>query len=206
MNYFKKYKQLPEIFLLEVQEEIKNFSDVLFNRLLLSFVNIDVEASHEAEKYLEKRCREFNPEIDDEGIIYENAYFEEVNYAYIQYELKQDFLNLSVVWLFHIFERQFKKVFEPNTHGWLDIMKKASYFNTNYNVEICPNFKIINKELRLLANAIKHGQHSEAFKKLKIEYPNFINEHNCIQVRKEDIERYINSIQYFWSNAINVVK
>lgn len=205
MNHFKKNKQLPEIFLLEVQEEIKNFS-VSFNRLLLSFTNIDAEASYEAEKYLEKRCREFNPEIDDEGIIYENAYFKEVNYAYSQYESKQNFLNTSVVSLFHIFERQFKKVFEPTTQGWLDIMKKASYFNTDYNVEICPNFEIINKELRLLANAIKHGQHSNAFKKLKKEYPNFINEHDCIQVCKEDIEKYINSIQYFWSNAINIVK
>lgn len=188
----------PERVKLGIEDEIDGFKRTTLERLLNSFNSIESEAAEKRKVLLERKARNFNPEIDDEGRIEEDAYFEELNYMSIEQELKQEFLNSTTVWLFHLFERQKKRVLGSDRTDKL----KPQLTSDGYALDSCQDWLVLNKELRLAANAIKHGNESKSAKDLQSKYPSLIDGDN-IKLSNADIERYLTALRGFWQKALD---
>lgn len=188
----------PEIVKIKIEDEIDGFQRTALERLLNSFQSIESEAAEKRKSLLEHKAVNFNPEADDEGCIEEGAYFEELNHIFIEQELKQEFLNSTAVWLFHLFERQKKRVFGSDKTDTL----KPNLSSTGYALDSCQDWLILNKELRTAANAIKHGNESDAAKDLQSKYPSLIDGHN-IKLSSADVERYLGALRGFWEKALD---
>lgn len=196
---------ISEALFLDIQKEIDDFKLVVFDRLLLSFSEIDNEAKLKSDKFLYKASNNFDPDFHDEALIYEDAYFVQINYESTHYSLKQDFLNLSAVWLYHIFERRFVDLFNAPSPkkeklSFEQRLERSKIFNSAYDFKVCNNWLTINKELRLLANSVKHG-FGQSFTELNSKYPNLIVNSKII-VKENDIQRYIISMKNFWDLAL----
>ncbi|EKJ5338287.1 hypothetical protein PGI88_004404 [Vibrio vulnificus] len=192
--------QLPEICKINIEVGINGFEKTVFERLLIAFDSIENEARELKEQYLSEKSKNFHPDHDDEASIYEYAEAMEGFYVCDERELRQDFLNSSVTWLFHLFEKQKKYIY--STDKTEDIKKHLIKKNSPYDVETCPYFKVINKEMRSLANAVKHGEQSDAMQKLRINYSNYVQNEKII-VSKVDIEKFIFSLRQFWKKALH---
>lgn len=114
--------------------------------------------------------------------------------------LQQDFLNSSVTWLFHLFEKQKKYIYK--TDKTEDIKNQLKTKSSPYDVDSCTYYKVINQEMRALANAVKHGEQSDAMKKLRRNYSNYVQGEKII-VSKRDIEKFIFSLRQFWEKALH---
>lgn len=182
---------------LDIEYDINGFERTILERLLSSFETIEAEAKEKRQKFLEYTSKNFNPEHDDEGRIEEDGYFEEVNQIHIEESLKQEFLNSTVSWLFHLFEKQKIKVF--GTH-LTDALKSKLLYN-NYDLNTCPNWRILNKEIRFAANAIKHGVQSQAMSGLIQNYPSLV-ENNVVVISRSEIIRYLSALRCFWEKAL----
>ncbi|TMO88111.1 hypothetical protein [Pseudoalteromonas ruthenica] len=187
----------PERVKLEIEDEINGFKKTTLERLLNSFDNIEIEAANERTVFLENKARKFNPDSNDEGSVEEDAFFAELNYISIEQELRQEFLNSTAIWLFHLFERQKKRVFDSDK---TDVLKEL-LVRDGYDLDSCTDWLVLNKELRLAANAIKHGTDSKAFKDLKTKFPELIDNAN-VKLSKIDIVRYIDALKAFWDKAL----
>ena len=143
----------PEIIKINIEQEIDGFERTTLTRLLSSFESIELEAIEKRKLFLEKKSKSLDPDIDDVGMIEEDAYFEEVNHFLIEQELKQEFLNSTAVWLFHLFERQKIRAFGSAD---TDILKPL-LAQDNYDLDSCSDWKVLNKELRYVANVIKRA-------------------------------------------------
>lgn len=203
--------ELPEIYQLEAIGELDLFCLVFSKRLLPAFSSIEKEAKLKEENYLKDKSENFSPEIDDEANILEDAYFERINYEIQHFSLKQDFSNISAVWLYHIFERRFELLFgsQFKSNNFINKTKQNLNHNAFYDKsksEFIEN-EVLNRidELRILANAIKHGKTSHAFKQLEKSLPRFI-EKNEIVVNEQDIKDYVIVLKGFWLNAIRISK
>ncbi|WP_318414119.1 hypothetical protein [Photobacterium leiognathi] len=188
----------PERVKLEIESEINGFERTTLKRLLRSFDQIETEAANKRKDFLENKFRNFNPDTDDEGCIEDNAFFEELNHISVEQELKQEFLNSSATWLFHLFERQKKRVLGSDK---TDILKQQ-FTADGYDLDTCTDWLVLNKELRLVANSIKHGSESTAAKDLSAKYPNLIDNAN-VRLSETDIVRYIDALKAFWEKALH---
>lgn len=194
----------------EIEEELNIFEDNFRERLLASFRNIQDQAKERRLDYLQKRNSIFCPNCDDEAEIEENAFFHEMNFMNLHEEFKNDFVNISAVWLYHIFERRFKRVFDCRRGNCRlnDILSQSSLVNPNYEFEKCQNFRTVNNELRLVSNAIKHGK-GRSFDQLVEKYPNMVVDNKLIfladakiQIGEDDIYRYILAMRAFWKQVL----
>lgn len=183
---------------LTIDDEIDGFQKTTLIRLLSSFETIEMEALQKRQSFLDSRSKIFDPDFDDEACIEEDGFFEEMNHILIENSLKQEFLNSASTWLFHLFERQKMRVL--GTHMSNDL--KPILLKNNYDVDSCPDWRILNKELRFAANAIKHGKDSGAMIDLSKHYSNLIVNGNVV-ITKTDIERYLIALRVFWSNALD---
>ena len=188
----------PERVKLDIESEIDGFERTTTTRLLQSFNSIHDEAKKKSENYFNKRSAAFHPDYDDEGSVYEDTYFEEIYHLSIEEELKQEFLNSCTTWLFHLFERQKKRVYGTDkTDELKEILGK-----NNYDLSICKNWSILNKELRAAANSVKHGAESDAAKNLVKINANLIKD-GKILVKQSDIQKYIDALRKFWKSALD---
>lgn len=194
----------------EIEEELNIFEDNFRDRLLASFKNIQDQAKVKRFDYLQKRNSTFCSNYDDEAEIEENAFFHESNFTNLHEEFKNDFVNISAVWLYHIFERRFKRMFDCRRGNYRlnDILSQSNLVNPNYEFEKCQNFRTINNELRLVSNAIKHGE-GRSFDQLVKEYPKMVVVNKLIsladakiQVGEDDIHRYILAMRTFWRKVL----
>lgn len=188
----------PEIVKLEIEDEINGFERTTLERLLKSFDDIESVAAEKRIAFFDSKARSFNPDIDDEGCIEEDAYFKEISHIFIEQDLKQEFLNSAATWLFHLFERQKKRVLGSDK---TDILK-SKLATDGYSLDSCQDWKVLNMELRLAANAIKHGHESDAAKTLLVKYPSLIDS-DRVKLSKPDIERYIRALRVFWEKALD---
>mgnify|MGYP005991430931 CR=1 FL=1 len=181
---------------LEVRYEIDGFERTTLTRLLDSFKTIQLEASQKRQDFLDIKSSNFDPDRDDEACILEDAYFEEIIHISIEETLKQEFINSTATWLFHLFERQKIRVLGTEKSDKL----KPILLQQNYELSLCPDWLILNKELRLAANSIKHGNTSNAMSDLTKKYPALVVNNNVV-ITRSDIERYLTSLRQFWSNV-----
>ncbi|WP_318432170.1 hypothetical protein [Photobacterium leiognathi] len=192
-------KPLYEIDKIETINNVKYVSDTIINRLYSSFQSVDAESQEVEEKNYQDSAKNFDPEAMDEAYGVEEAYQESVSYYLIHMQMKQEFLNSSIIWLFHQFERDCTRIFQTEDGS----VKKSKL--TTLNIDTSPNSKwiICNSELRDLANAIKHGE-GPSLNRLKSKHPTlFKSGTNQIEVKVADVERYTNDLLDFWREFFN---
>jgi hypothetical protein len=187
-----------EIIKLEIENEINGFERTTLDRLLEGFDNIESEAAEKRRSFLDRKARSFDPDFDDEACIEESGFLEELHHISIEEALKQEFINSVATWLFHLFEKQKKRVFGSDQTDFI----KPKLAQNGYKLDSSSEWSILNKELRNAANAIKHGSESDAAKELFKKYPNLF-EKNCVILSKSDVERYISALRKFWNKVFN---
>jgi|LSQX01.2.fsa_nt_gb hypothetical protein len=186
-----------EITKIEIGQEIDGFERSVFQRLLPAFDNIQQEAKQRANNYKNQKSKNFNPGYDVEGNIEDHALSIELYYSELETRLHQNFLNSCAVELRHIFEKRLKILFNTAKHDGV-----GSNVNSNiYDIDQCPDWKLLNNELRIAANAIKHGGASPAFAELKTNFPHLIIS-NEVHITESNLKSYLQAMRNFWSQTL----
>lgn len=204
---------------LNIKEQLDVFYSSIMERLLPSFSTLEKEATEIERESLNNSSKHFNPDTDDEACIVEDAYFDGVNHYLVQSQMKQSFLNVSTLWLYHLFEQQLNNISLQVIKGFDYTQKKPD--KPINRIKSClkekgldnnPNWIIIYKELRLVANTLKHADGSskkqlervraDLFKQnftniTKVTIPLFENE---ICVSELDFNNYYQAVVGFWDD------
>lgn len=194
MQYYNKHKK-----------DIIDRIDVVINtvklRLLPTFDNIEEEANQVEKTKLDELSASFNPDTMDEYSCYEEAHSKGAIHYFMYKEMKQEFLNHQATLLFHLFEKDCQKIFE-NLSG---DEKKGLLIELGINISSESNWMKINKELRLLANAIKHGN-GDSFDKLKELRPDLTQDtfhfffDSTIKITIDELSNYTDKMKNFWED------
>lgn len=195
-NYMSNYCEADKYYILET---IEAFSKTIYNRLLPTFESLEEEAKEIERKSLEKAKKTFHPDVMDEADVYENAYHDGVSHYLLYKDMKIDFLNSAVTWLFHMFEKDCTRIFKTTSGD----KKKEQLVELSIDTAKGSLWKNNNHELRHLANTIKHGDgwSCEELKKIR---PDLFKDHlgekspTEIEVPLQDFESYINDMKKFW--------
>ena len=137
----------------------------------------------------------------DEYSCYEEAHSEGAMHYFMYKEMKQEFLNHQATLLFHLFEKDCQKIFEDLSGD----EKKEFLIELDINISPESNWMKINRELRLLANAIKHGN-GNSFDKLKELRPDLTQDtFQCfsdskIEITIEELSNYADKMKNFWED------
>lgn len=188
----------------ETFNNIRYVSETIVKRLYSSFDSIDEESkSVEAQAY-QKSSRYFNPDTMDESHGMEEAFHEGVNHYIVHTQMKQEFLNSSITWIFHQFEKDSIRIF-----GTIDGNEKKNLLEKlGIDTSETSLWSTCNNELRLLANTIKHGEGSSS-RKLKVLRPDLFKEQmfgvsECeIESSIIDVEYYVGRLLEFWEVFFN---
>jgi len=125
--------------------------------------------------------------------------------------MKQEFLNHQATLLFHIFEKDLKKMFRTSKEDYLkgnDLKDKLIEISISTDNN-SPWYKV-NKELRLISNVVKHGtgKSYDELKKIRIDLFNgnfgFLVKSD-ISISLNDVEIYANYIKEFWIEFFDIV-
>lgn len=215
--------------------EIDFLSRSLKEKILPGFNSIYKEAEQvEQEKFDELSDSIYPYEDFDESNLYEEAQDEAVEYLCLAKNIRQGVINLFAVSLYHLFEQQFLEMYrwatwrihdEPNLPLRLGCATAFISHETTIRVETFKSWKKI-KELRLLANVVKHadGYSCEKLKKKRPDLFSRPSEKQCmsslnidtsnrkpnlpifspisgngIYVQQSDFEEYTSEVESFWS-------
>ncbi|HIF9127068.1 TPA: hypothetical protein ACX6PM_003378 [Photobacterium damselae] len=187
----------PEHVKLNIESQIAGFEFTILERLLSSFSDIENEAKEKRSNYLAEKSKSFSPDLSDEAYIEEDAYIEELEHLNIHSTLRTEFLNSSAIWLFHLFERQKKNFFGTDQTDPI----RVQLLSGGYDIQNCSDWNLLNRELRTLANAVKHGSQSDAAKRLTNNFPTLLSNGEIV-VNEGDIRKYTSALKTFWSKAL----
>lgn len=172
-HFWNRYFQ--EVFV----PQIDAFCDVINNRLLPTFLDINKEADEVAQAEYERLgslpADEYT--VWDMGDIAEQAMEAGLSHYQILEEVRQSILNLAAAALYHMFEQQMlffyrRQVLHPSEENSIPKLKmrelKKRLLDVGIDIESLESWSKVN-ELRLLANSVKHaeGASSEQLKKLR---------------------------------------
>lgn len=165
-------------------KQITVFCDSILDRVLSSFDDIDIEAEKMAEQEYERLGNlPANDEFVDMGVIAEAAHDVGLEYFELMTDTRQALLNISTVGLHHLFEQQLllfyrRQVLHPteeNDVKLLDLRKMQMHLaEAGIQIDSLPSWSKI-KELRLVANTIKHGDGNSAATLHKLRQDLFIH-------------------------------
>lgn len=166
------------------KKQITIFCDSILDRVLSSFDDIDIEAEKVAEQEYERRGKlPANDEYVDMAVIAEAAHNVGLEYFELMTDTRQALLNISTVGLHHLFEQQLllfyrRQVLHPreeNNIKLLDLGKMQTRLaEGGIEMDSLLSWAKI-KELRLVANTIKHGDGSSATALHKLRQDLFIH-------------------------------
>lgn len=199
IGVLRELKHLYEIDKIETINSIKYISDTITKRLYSSFDLIEAEAKLVENKSYQNSSQYFDPETMDETYGLEEVFQDGVSHYIIHTQMKQEFLNSSITWLFHQFEKDCTRIFQTEDGN----KKKEKLVELNLDISANSPWKICNKELRNLTNAIKHGE-GNSFNQIQSARPDLFKKNsdgsisNQITVKISDIERYTTSLLDFW--------
>ncbi len=205
----------------QIFEQLDIFYDILESRILASFDSVEEEAKELEVNRLKELNENFNPDYMDGYTMHEDAYSKGGEYYAMHTQMEQSLLNMSTVWLYHLFEQQLflisKKIIYDFNHTRKDAMQKIKNCLDSKNVELESWNKI--KELKFVANTIKHaeGNSLEVLRKLRpdlfiksfgtvvseVSIPLFKNE---IEISREDLKTYYDEIVHFWNDFFEKIK
>ena len=189
----------------ETLNNLKYVSDTIIQRLYSTFDCIAQEADLVEEKAYEKSAQYFDPETMDETYGMEEAFHEGVNHFLIHDAMKNEFLNSSVTWIFHLFEKDCNRIFATDNGD----KKKKILENLGIDISSSSLWIKCNLELRLVANTIKHGKGTSSVKLQAIRPDLFkanmfgTSDHE-IQLTINDIKKYLSELTLFWESFFNL--
>ncbi len=164
------------------------------NRLISSFDNLETEAEGKAQKQVEELKM-----TDNQEACMEEAYYVRERHLKINYAMKQEVLNNASVWLFHIFEKDCVIIFKT-----MNETEKREYLQSiKINTERDSAWWKINHELKLVANAIKHGK-GTSYSMLEALRPDLFNGKTSffskvnIDISSKEFNNYSKVMQAFW--------
>jgi len=205
------------------------FGKVLTKRLLPAFDNLQEESDNVSAVAQQRIESLVDPEWADPASIAETAYHEGVDHYIMASAIKQGMINMFAVGLCHMFEQQCLKFHrqelllpqEENDSNLLKLSSAKDRLLKNYKIDVhkFSSFSKI-KELKLLANCVKHGDGASCQKLKRIKetmfvYPAFRDENENFSLSKssqvmqpmagqdlyitiEEFEEYLESVKEFW--------
>lgn len=198
MNHLYEYNKI------EIIHRIDSVLNTVKSRLLPTFESIEVEAKSIEEKRLKELSIRFNPDFMDESDVYEDAFHKGVDHYIEQTSMKKEFLKSVATWLFHLFEKDSVYIFGTNDRDEKNNILK----NLSINVKKGSDWFKCNHELRVLANAIKHGE-GPSFDDLKKERADLVQGTLCmlssnkIEITLNDLEEYVSAMKSFWNSVFS---
>lgn len=194
-----------------IENQLSTFYDLITNRLLPSFSSLEDEAKIIEKNSLADSSMDSNPDTaNDIGCALEDAYFEGLNHYLVQNQMKQSLLNVSTLWLYHLFEQQLNNISSITIinfdHTKKDSVKRIKDCLREKGLEGNSNWKIIHEELRCVANVLKHanGKSKDELEKNRpdlflssVSIPLFENE---ICISQIDFEKYYKAVCDFWAD------
>ena len=201
MNYYDSHKN-------HIFYKIDAVKSAIFEKLLPVYNDIETEAESVAKAKYEELGKNFNPETMDVSSATEKAWEEGGEYYELQHAMKAEFLLSTATWLFHLFEKDCRKMCSRlyNKHDELKIKLEEMGINCDDH----SYWYKTNTELRLVANTIKHGEGSSS-KKLQLIRQEYFDTKSSyltdskIEITDQDIQCYIEYMKSFWSSFFDKV-
>jgi hypothetical protein len=119
----------------------------------------------------------------------------------INYAMRQELLNNACVWIFHLFEKECKTIFKTDKKEEKENHLKKLAISTDKD----SSWWKLNRELRLVANTIKHGE-GKSCDDLKKIRPDIFNtkplffSSSLVKISSMDLNKYSEIMFYFWSD------
>lgn len=194
-------KKLYENDRLEILSNLEYVSYTILERLYSAFDAIEAEAKIIEKKASQRYSVSFDPDTMDESYGFEEAYHEGIDHYLIHNEMKNEFLNSAATWLFHLFEKDCIKIF-GNVDGHV---KKKELKKLGIVTSAGSLWSACNKELRLIANVVKHGEGKSAIDLEKIrpelfKKDLFSKRFIAIELTQTYIQLYLSYMKRFWSD------
>mgnify|MGYP000451076206 CR=1 FL=1 len=194
-------------------------------RLLSQFQNVEQEADKYGAEWLENTSHLFDPERDDPGDFYQQAYEESISF----YEMLDNMRNrtrLSVVaGMFHEWEKQLRSWTLKEITNWQngEEVKKAVwkanfkdiidlFENLGWPITTKKYYASLNK-CRLVVNAFKHGN-GDALEEIRRSYPELLvglesdnlayieySDHTDLKIETTHIDEFSTAITAFWKDV-----
>lgn len=214
------------------QKPYDYYLDVYFNKVAVVFENLEEEADEIARNYYEKLGEYFNPDIHDESDFADSAFEKGLEYYEAISLVKYNNKLMWISTMYQFWEQQVRKfLYDEITHSGytlFDEKGKELTFKT-----YCTNFGKIRdefesfgqkleelncwstiRELKLLANVIKHGEGRASTDLEKIR-PDFFNSEvthsnlmksyrtvlneRVLNIKDSEFIRYKEALQSFWT-------
>jgi hypothetical protein len=204
--------------------EIESYSDILLNRIDPIFEDVDGEAHRAMDGFIASMSSRAREEDYDDVV---QAAYDHAQETALQFtEMRAVFLTTGVSGLFHLFERQLYLHINKELRDWLtgpvalwrDLQDLIPRFDNKWH-EDSPCMDFIDafndpdlRELRLVANTVKHGGDGSSYKQLVNMRAAVVDRQRvkdefagpdtvlgvAIAVQRADVERYRKSILRFW--------
>jgi len=200
-------------------EKVRIISRVCRDKILTAFSDIE----NDVEKEMERLANEypFDPDYHDPENVMEWAYEKGIDYGIDLSETKCLFIAFSAIALYHDWEKSIISFLKreisrnnsvPKISKWVHILKWLNKYDTP--IELYDFYHDLN-ELRLVSNAIKHGEGPSFDELKKINtailspkqngiYSSSSGEHSLLGVdlyiEQSDFERYEAALLKFWDH------
>ncbi len=188
--------------------KIDSIQSTIFDNLLPVYDDIEAKAKVIEKEKLDELSKTFNPDTMDPSDAYQEAWEKGAKHYTLQHAMKTEFLLSTATWLFHLFEKDCRKMCPKLYKKPEELQKKLEDMGINCNDE--SNWYKTNTELRLVANTIKHGEGSSC-KKLKLIRSDYFEIRTSyltdskIEISHKDIQIYIENMKSFWSSFFDKV-
>lgn len=216
-----------EYFIRSFLKELSYYASVFESRISNAFDGLDEEAERvQNEAY--DRFATSNPYAEDDSRIAEAAHEEGIDFYIATDAVRQGLFNLMIAGLFHMLEQQAQylatRAFSnrpiPPEHGGFDQLKGMLKKEFGIDIESFKCWPQL-KELRLVANVVKHGdgRSGEELKKLNLSL--FNGPHNPLPVLaglplrplvgeglrlgENHFKQYKQSVEQFWEELIEAL-
>ncbi|WP_052250652.1 hypothetical protein [Pantoea sp. MBLJ3] len=191
-------------------------------RLLSQFNDIDKEAEFVEKQRLEYLGKHFNPDWDDEGDAYEDAYQEGVSHYLAVHEMYNTVTLALTAGMFHQFDKQLREKTIRELSSWnanrdIEGMVWNLGFPSLIRLLDWVGLELKNKAFtdmidtcRLVVNVYKHGSgdaHNELVAKHPEYYPHYMSDeykwfdsrYDQLKVSPEQFNEFAEAISEFWS-------
>jgi len=215
--------------------QVQAFADCLTKRLLPTFENVEEEAKKvEQEEYERLSLKYPYEDGPDDATLWEWAQDEAISYYQVIHDAEQGVVNLFAIGLYHLLEQHLSLfvrrwlVFDDKVPAQIWDTAKALLLERGVDIETVPSYPKV-KELRLLANCIKHGdgRACEGIRELRPEL--FCSPHSkdlevsvelslphtpiiqplggeAVYVSKEEFEAYVGAVKSFWAELSKMLE
>ncbi|MBS7835252.1 hypothetical protein J7620_09855 [Wohlfahrtiimonas chitiniclastica] len=182
--------------------------------------SFEVEANKKEQEYYEEASVRFNPDYDDEGSIYEQAYHEGISYWLSLNEMKKTVSLALTAGMFHQFDKDLRQKCIHEFSHWLDYkIVSLMFWNIGFPrlIELLEWIGMDIKEkdyykkidiCRHIINVYKHGD-GHAHQELSIAHPEYYYNpgefsfglhHEQLEINKAQFIEFADAITDFWNN------